>query len=120
LRRHDPGEADDEGDQRSTAQDPDGAMELVDATIDPVEARLHSILEPIETPIDFSKTSIDVIEAPIDLVEAPPHLPGEIVQAVVGPALPHRLNDCTLNVAGAHVANETETFQQQMARSGAA
>lgn len=95
-------------------------MELIDAAIDPVETDFDSLIEPVEAPIDFPEAPIDFIEAPIDfpeapihLIEAPPYLSGEIVQAVVGPAVPHRLHDCSLNVADARVARSLQLFSNK-------
>jgi hypothetical protein len=51
---------------------------LVEATIDPIETAIHLV----EAAVDFS---------------------AEVVEAGVGPALPHHVHDCTVNISGARV-----------------
>src|SRR5262245_23916349 len=89
-------------------------VKRIDPGIDFAQTDFQPILDSIEAAIDFVEAPVHLVEAPVHLVEAPVHVPGEIIQAIVGPAVPHRLHDCTLNVAGARVAHGTENFQQRI------
>ena len=95
ARQHATGQADREIDDAALDGD-QPVLETLEAVVDVVEAPVTSTKRRSDVPVDLVEAPVDFIEAPVDLVEAPVDPLGEMVESFVGPALPHRLHDASL------------------------
>ena len=75
--------------QQDALQPVEPVVDSRQLVVDAVEPLVHLV----ESPIDLVEASIHFVKAPIDLIEAAIRMGREVIESLVGPALPHGLHD---------------------------